>query len=501
MDAGTAHYARWKAPSDDGELLIWPAAEQLLEDTRENARRLSTCTSARVQNVPLPEVRHQLRRSLGYENGQPLIATGHQAELHHPGVWAKNALIDAVATNVGGRGIHFAVDTDEPKHLELRWPGGSVPLTDDPASHRAAWSGVVRPPTPAHLNDLQKIFSKAAAERDFKPMVPQFLPILSRRSSDGDNLPIVLTDSLQEFDGGLGLRYDAKIISPICQSEPYLLFVHHVLARAGEFAAHYNDALAQYRRRNKIKDPGRPMPDLKVSGDSCEVPFWLDSLSTGARSRASVVPVDGKWALRHETGDSFLFDASTDGWEAATALSTWLRERDLRLSPRALTLTAVLRLFVADQFIHGIGGGQYDQVLDTLISTHFGIDPPRFSVTTATLFFPEALGQPRACLPCIVREGHRLKHSVLGEKKMQLVHQIAALPRGSSDRSKLFYQMHDLLTDAANSDPIREWEQRLRDAEQQTLADRVLFDRELFYAIQPKDRLNTLINRYRQNFG
>ena len=28
----------------------------------------------------------------------------------------------------------------------------------------------------------------------------------------------------------------------------------------------------------------------------------------------------------------------------------------------------------------------------------------------------------------------------------------------------------------------------------------ILFDRELFYAIQPRDRLASLINRYRQNF-
>ena len=60
--------------------------------------------------------------------------------------------------------------------------------------------------------------------------------------------------------------------------------------------------------------------------------------------------------------------------------------------------------------------------------------------------------------------------------------------------------MHDMLTAAATSDPIKEWEHRLRDAQQQSLADRTLFDRELFYAIQPKDRLTTLINRYRESF-
>ena len=44
----------------------------------------------------------------------------------------KNALIDAVATKLVGQALHFAVDTDAPKHLALRWPdwriaGGATP--------------------------------------------------------------------------------------------------------------------------------------------------------------------------------------------------------------------------------------------------------------------------------------------------------------------------------------------------------------------------------------
>ncbi|HEY8749595.1 MAG TPA: hypothetical protein VIM11_16550, partial [Tepidisphaeraceae bacterium] len=215
---------------------------------------------------------------------------------------------------------------------------------------------------------------------------------------------------------------------------------------------------------------------------------------------ASVVPVDGQWALRLNDGEVFRFDPFAEGWPAAQSLLKWLRARGLRLAPRALTLTAVLRLFVADQFVHGIGGGQYDQVLDTLITSHFGIEPPRFSVTTATLFFPEAVGQPRACLPCVVREGHQLRHSLLGKEKMALVEQIAALPRGSSERSTLFYQMHDKLTAALASPSLKEWEKRLRESEERAMAERVLFDRELFYAIQPRDRLVGLIDRYRGVF-
>src|SRR5438105_2877858 len=100
--------------------------------------------------------RATLRRSR--ERRRPLLgaslAPGHQTELSHPGVWVKNALIDAAARKLGGQAYHVAVDTDAPKHLSLRWPGSSMPITDDPALTSAAWSGLVDAPSPAHLDQL-----------------------------------------------------------------------------------------------------------------------------------------------------------------------------------------------------------------------------------------------------------------------------------------------------------------------------------------------------------
>ena len=72
-----------------------------------------------------------------------------------------------------------------------------------------------------------------------------------------------------------------------------------------------------------------------------------------------------------------------------------------------------MRLLLVDQFVHGIGGGRYDQVTDRLIASYFKIEPPKFSVTTATLFFPGAATRERVCMPCILRDGHRLKHAVV----------------------------------------------------------------------------------------
>jgi hypothetical protein len=499
MQDSAVRYARWKAPAEDGQVLLWPEPLDLVYQTLTNHAHLTAAHRILIQNVPLPLVRKGMRQWLGHADDQFLIATGHQAELHHPGVWAKNALIDALAAKVDGRAFHFAVDTDEPKHLSLRWPGGAAPLIDEVSRTNVEWSGLVATPSPAHLTQIENDFERAAKGWDFEPLVPEFIQSMRRLALTSANLPSALAESLHQLDWSLGLRYDAMVVSPICLSEPYLVFVHHVLARADEFGADYNQTLEQYRKQNKIRTPGRPMPNLKLDLDSCEVPFWLDSIATGTRSRAKVVRSGDQWALQSPTGDEFRFDPSADGFEAAGRLLLWFRSNGLRLSPRALTLTAVLRLLVADQFVHGIGGAQYDQVLDALISMHFDLEPPRFSVTTATLYFPGAVGQPRVCLPCLVQDGHRLKHQVLGDEKMQMVEQINRLPRGSSERSQLFFKMHDKLTSAWALPPVVAWEQQFRAAEARAQEERVLFDRELFYAIQPEARLQELIHSYREH--
>lgn len=504
MEGSTARYEDWKAPAEDGRHLIWPEPGELLRDAVDNARRLSTADAIRIQNVPLPQLRQRLRRWLGHgDDAGPLVATGHQAEFYHPGVWVKNVLIHLTSERLGGQAYHFAIDTDEPKHLHLRWPGGSAPLTDDPPA-AASWAGLLDAPTPARIHQLEQAIKAAAAGWDFEPLVPRFLGSMRRLAIEEPKLAPALTNSLHELDWSLGLRHHAMVFSPVCQSEPYLVFVHHVMARAGGFAADYNGALEAYRRQHKVRTPGRPMPNLNASDNACEAPFWLDELGSGQRFRASVVRMGDRWAMRAPSSgdDVFVFDPAADGWDAAGKLLAWLRRNDLRLAPRALTLTMLLRLMIADQFVHGIGGGRYDQVADALIARHFRLDPPRFAVTTATLQFPGAVGRSRVCMACVIQDGHRLRHNVIGRpEKRRLVEAIAAAPRRSAERSSLFFAMHGHLAAAARHPDILRWEAERESAGAREQEERVVFDRELFYAIQPEERLAGMIETYRVAMG
>jgi len=51
-------------------------------------------------------------------------------------------------------------------------------------------------------------------------------------------------------------------------------------------------------------------------------------------------------------------------------------------------LTLYARVFLGDFFIHGIGGGKYDEVTDAIIRDYFGIEPPAYQVMSATLHLP-----------------------------------------------------------------------------------------------------------------
>jgi hypothetical protein len=496
-------YPDWKAPAEDGQILIWPEPSEILSQTLQNHKQLSSNHSVRLAGVPLNELRKKQRALLGHsDDAQPLIATGHQTELIHPGVWVKHVLINAVARATNGVAMQFAVDTDAPKHLSLRWPGQSMPITDDSRITTAAWSGMLDAPSPNYLAKLADHFLDAAHGWDFQSLVPTVIAALRPESRETEKLSPALVKANHVLDQSLGLSHQPALVSPMLLSAPYLVFVHHLMSDAANFARIYNDALARYRTAHKTKSLSRPMPDLFTGPGSVEAPFWLDNLADGSRQRPSVFPTDNGFILELVGGEEFEFSTAGYGVESAKRLGEWLRALQYRLAPRALTLTTYIRLLIADNFVHGIGGGRYDQVSDDIIRNYFKLEPPAFSVTTATMFFPGAIQRQRVCVPCVLQEGHRLKHAVLGDRKRELVAHIASAPRGSMERQTAFLSMHrERNAQLAMNPLITQWEQKLRDTEQQESEDDTLFDRELYYALQTRHRLIEMIERYDVQFS
>jgi hypothetical protein len=118
------------------------------------------------------------------------------------------------------------------------------------------------------------------------------------------------------------------------------------------------------------------------------------------------------------------------------------------------------------------------------------------------MLFPDAVGRERVCVPCVLHEGHRLRHAVLGPRKLELVKRIESLPRRSPQRALAFATLHEELDTAAKAHPtIALWQERLEETQSREKQEHMYFDRELFYAIQPKGRLEQMIARYRAAFS
>jgi hypothetical protein len=147
---------------------------------------------------------------------------------------------------------------------------------------------------------------------------------------------------------------------------------------ASRFVAVYNEELDAYRERTGARSAAQPFPDLGQTDGHLELPFWW--LAAGRRRpvwlqlepRALVVDDRVVLELGSDIAHALAALEAADGW----------------LVPRALMLTLFERLFVADLFIHGVGGGRYDQVTDAVMARYFAIEPPRYVVASMTLHLP-----------------------------------------------------------------------------------------------------------------
>ncbi len=500
-------YGEWVAPKIDGSLLIWPDAASLAEMVRQNKKRLDQAHDVRIFGVSLSELRRASRAFLDVADDVLLVATGHQSELHHPGVWIKNVVIDELANMIDGRAVHVALDTDAPKHLKLKWPGFAAALTDDERFGSAAWSSQLAPPTPAHIEMLIDAATRGEAVGLVSPLLSEFLQRCRRFLVDQHDaiapldLPAMLANAEHQADWELGLRYSLYTASGLFESTTWATFICHIASDADAFATAYNAALAQYRSEAGITDADRPMPDLLIGDRAIELPFWLDDLDSGIRHRATVGRADGDFVLRLPNGrGEFGFRRDDRLFQTPNALIAWLRARRLRLSSRALSLTMFMRLCMFDLFIHGIGGGHYDQVSDRILDGYFGIAAPGFCVATATLFHPEALKRQRVCLPCLKRIGHRIAHASLGSDKAAWLRRIDAT-NGFHEKRRIFDAMHEARRRSLEHDAKwHAWLHRLSDAQRRLETETEIFDRELFYLVQPRDRLVTLIDQVRSMF-
>jgi len=371
-----------KTPSGDGEVLLLPHPREWVGLLNANGAALRA-SDVPVAGRPLGEWRQETRMTFVGDPDRSIIVLGHQPEFIHPGVWAKHVVAQRLARATGGVAVNLIVDNDTPRSAALAVPSvqnghvrlQQVPVLDRPARRLYEELAPLSPDRRAAIHDEIR---RAMDVRFDSSLMPGFLRALAEAPAGRDAVSQLVT-ARRFVERELGIEIDEYRVSEMGWS-PLLIEMSRNAAR---FAECYNTALAAYRAVRRIRGTERPMPDLRSGGLGIELPVW--AVRRGDVRRRVFVSLHARRAALHAEDQCIgVFDLDDHaGWKALIAPLD--ESGGWRLRLRALTLTLWARLFLADIFIHGIGGAKYDRICDELIRGYFHQTPPEFLCVSATL--------------------------------------------------------------------------------------------------------------------
>lgn len=514
------NFARLEVPA----LAQWPALVQ------KNRELLSECNCS-IAGIPLASLRQRARTELleaarsyhsSWDEDPPpadldshLIVTGHQPELYHPGVWVKNFAAGSLAQKLVGRGVNVIVDNDTLKSTSIRVPAGTpaapyfATVAFDQANSEIPFEERFIVDEEAFEHFADRVLEEMG-QYSHRPLIGTFWKeVLSARKKSA-NIGQLFSVARRRIEHRWGLRNLEVPLSTLCSTRSFCLFAADLIWNAERFAKIYNSALLEYRRKNKIRSRNHPVPELEYDGQWLEVPFWAWSSDQPRRQHVFLWRNGG--SLQLKTNASGLGELkATHVEELAEQLQAGLDGWKIR--PRALMTTAYFRLLLADLFIHGVGGGKYDELTDGILQRYLGNRLPEYAVLSATLKLPQR-GQlvdpeqveklqrvrrdlewnPDRHLDEHVRELEPAQGWI--ERKYELMQETDGSRHERVHRFLEFRQLNDNLRRLLGSRP-QEIDQQLAKARTDLRTQQALASREFAFVLHDEEKLRELMQAVR----
>ncbi len=500
MTPGMLRFQLLSTPAADHAVLIEPPAGLWTHLLEEGLRRQGQA-DLRLAGIGVSEVRAEVRRRLGLPSDVPVLASGHQPELIHPGVWAKEVLAARAAAGLAAAGFNLIVDHDAPSCWSLLLPqiaaDGLVSLRELPLGQAIAGSAYEGRPalSPSEIDRLVA----AVGDQWADSLIHEYLAGLRACRNPRDWVEQHLS-ARRGVDRGLFEPLPVWRVGDVFGGA----FVAELMLNAEAFARSYNAALAWYRCEQAVRSPRRPLPDLGIEAQRVETAFWI--YRPGERRRRL-------WLEARPGGFGVLADGELVGVLEAGRLR---READVALGelapwvvrPRALALTIWARLLACDLFIHGIGGAKYDRITDRIFEDYFRCPPPPYTCVSATLRLPlpadadarRRLADARRRLRDVEFNPQRYlgcPDAALLGRRAALIAEAGELRRrqgNPQERRRVWEELKAVNRLLLRQEP--EITARLREqaetARRQAVSDRIASSREYFYALQARPRLDRL---------
>ena len=515
-------FARLQAPAEDGEWLAHPDPGEWRRLLDRN-RSLVSSSTATVGGLPFSTwrelVRSEVAACCGARDGfgdKPLIVSGHQPELFHPGVWIKNFAAAGFGRSVDGVGVHIVADSDLIKRTTAAVPAGTFEAPLVAHVPFDAWTGE-EPYEDRPVRD-EGVFrrfgeetSKYLAALPFQSLFPRFwefgvLPY-------GRTVPLAdrFSGARNVFEREWGSNAIETSLGRCCRA-PHRGFTHlvaEIVARAAEYQSIYNEELLAFRKANKVRSAHHPAPALETTDAGAEIPFWVSK--PGVRRRRPFVLVRSG-SLRLSAGGETIVEIERNENQVGTEaiVDALASVTDWNVRPRALMTTTFLRLGLSDLFIHGLGGAKYDEWNDAVIRRFFNLEPPAYVMLTATLRLPLARADadsrqdvrelqrrrrdlewnPERHLDDVLLEREPICNWV--EEKTSLFEQESATKAERRARHRRFRELNEKLREFV-AVQIDETSALLQQAESAAEAAALMGSREFFFGFHPPQSLLALV--------
>ena len=402
---------RLRAPSEHGQALIHPAAttaegsmlayrEQLSQHGHRSwaGKPWSEIVSAARHDLLEKAFQHSsqyLDPSSHQENSSPrIVLLGHQPELFHPGVWFKNFFAHHLAQQLSAVCINLLIDNATLDSAAIQVPAGNP---EAPGIETVAFDQSVAP-VPFEVRDVQDQDTFLTfADRTQKtighwihnPMIEELWPRVIDGHRATGNLGLALARGRHQLEQAAGIQNLDVPLSTICESESFDWFVSCILCQLPRFWDIHNTSLEAYRQAHRVRSKSHPVPVLESDDPWLEAPFWIWSRDNPERRPLYVSQQGNQLELtdRDELTCSLSLPREGNAQSIVEQLAAY-RSEGICIRPRALITTLYARLVLGDLFIHGIGGGRYDQLTNVIVERFFELAPPDFLTVTATLQLP-----------------------------------------------------------------------------------------------------------------
>ncbi|MEA2086999.1 MAG: hypothetical protein U9O91_02770, partial [Candidatus Caldatribacteriota bacterium] len=413
----------FKVPQKNKQVFLSPSGNKISSLLAKN-KKIFGQYSFTILNQPFREVREKSRKevvkeALSFSNKfdpdiaekinpayQYIIQSGHQPVFFHPGIWIKNIFLNKLIKFPlpdKSLGLNIVLDNDVCKDLNLSLPAlsssGNLKLekVNFLSSSLAPNLPFEEYPCPS-LEMITKfnqdiIHRLKLLESENKDILNNF-KTFSRCLENSSRICCqnYKRGNLGEFLGLARRLYEQEIepayleipSSKICDSDEFLSFFLEIIKNIESFSETYNNKLDEYRKLFKIRNRAHPSPNLIIKENLIEVPFWI--WREGDQRRKIFILNEEEKNYLYSTAYGKIFLIEEDGFKSLFSLKTLLKERGLKIRPKALLLTLYNRLFISDLFIHGLGGAKYDLVTDEIIREFFKVEPPHFLVVSCTLY-------------------------------------------------------------------------------------------------------------------